>query len=63
MPCLRCGKPSIYQWQICSLGKWVGICAKCDIELNKTVLKFMRVKNWTEIMGKYKKLKDKNNEN
>ena len=42
--CLRCGEKSTQQFQICALdNKWVGICAKCDIELNRMVLKFMRI--------------------
>lgn len=56
VPCLRCGKPSSQQWQICSLGnKWAGICIECDIDLNEYVLKFMRIKKWPAIMSKYLK--------
>lgn len=54
--CLRCGKTSSQQWQICALdNKWAGICKKCDIELNKLVLKFIGIKNWQEIIKKYEK--------
>jgi len=54
VPCLRCGKPSIQQWQICSLdNKYAGVCTECDIELNKLVLKFMRVKERRQIIKKY----------
>ncbi len=43
VPCRRCGGSSSQQWQICSLdNKWAGICDKCDIELNRIVLEFMR---------------------
>jgi len=52
--CLRCGKPSSQQWQICSLGnKWAGICSECDIELNRMVLKFIGAKDWQKILKKY----------
>lgn len=44
VPCMRCGSPSSRQWQICSLGnQWVGVCSKCDIALNRMVLRFMGV--------------------
>ena len=44
VPCLRCGKPSSRQWQICSLSsKYFGVCEKCDIELNVLVLDFFKV--------------------
>ena len=59
VPCLRCGNPSVQQWQICSLGnKWAGVCLKCDVELNKLVLKFMQIKGWPQIIKKYKAIKD-----
>ncbi|HDY90108.1 MAG TPA: hypothetical protein ENH82_18570 [bacterium] len=60
VPCLRCGKPSTQQWQICSLGnKWAGVCTKCDVALNKLVLKFMRIKNQKQIIKAYAVLKGK----
>ncbi len=44
VPCARCGLPSRYQWQICATGNlWQGVCAGCDIGMNRAVLKFMRV--------------------
>lgn len=44
VPCFRCGKPSSQQWQICALNnEYKGVCTKCDIELNKLVLKFFSV--------------------
>lgn len=55
VPCLRCGKPSSQQWQICSLNnKWIGICNKCDIGLNELILKFMRVKGRSQFIKRYK---------
>lgn len=41
VPCLRCGKPSAHQWNICSLPGYHGICADCDVALNRLVLGFM----------------------
>ncbi|RYG88413.1 MAG: hypothetical protein EON59_04505 [Alphaproteobacteria bacterium] len=43
VPCLRCGKPSVHQWNICSLPGQHGICTPCDIALNEAVLAFMGV--------------------
>ena len=44
IPCFRCGKPSSQQWQICALNnEYKGVCAECDIELNRIVLKFMGI--------------------
>ena len=44
VPCFRCGKSSVRQWQICSLNnEYKGLCRQCDIDLNRTVLVFLRV--------------------
>ncbi len=44
VPCFRCGMPSVQQWQICSLNnEYKGLCVQCDIDLNRIVLKFMRI--------------------
>lgn len=54
VPCSRCGAPSVVQWQICSLNKlYGGVCRKCDIELNRLTLRFMKVKNRRAILTKY----------
>ena len=54
VPCAKCGKSSNQQWQICSLGnKWVGICNKCDVDLNRLVLQFFGIKNRRNIMKRY----------
>ena len=55
VPCARCGAPSMYQWQVCAnKNRWRGVCLKCDISLNRVVLKFMRFKNEKELMALYK---------
>lgn len=44
VPCSRCGKPSVHQWNICADGnQFRGCCDECDIELNRMVLLFMRI--------------------
>jgi hypothetical protein len=54
LKCFRCGAPAFYQWQICSDGNvYRPICKKCDIELNKLVLQFMKFPDWEEKMKKY----------
>lgn len=37
IPCFRCKvNKSVYKWQICSdHNKFRGLCADCDIEMNK----------------------------
>jgi len=53
--CIRCGNPADAQWQICSDGNnYRPICNDCDIELNRTVLVFMRHPNVDGLMRKYK---------
>lgn len=43
VPCFRCGAPAQFQWQICSDGnQYRGICATCDIGLNRAALEYMR---------------------
>lgn len=55
VPCLRCGKPSCTQWQICALDNiYEGVCKECDVELNRLVLRFMKVPNVTKIIQRYK---------
>ena len=44
VPCFKCGKPSVSQWQVCSLNnEYKGVCRECDIKLNRIVLKFMKI--------------------
>jgi hypothetical protein len=38
-PCIRCGKPSVFQWQICSDTRYYRpICIECDMALNAMLL-------------------------
>lgn len=55
VPCARCGKPSSQQWQICANDSlYLGVCTDCDVELNRKVLKFMRLPNRKALMIRYK---------
>ena len=57
VPCFRCGRPSVHQWQVCALyGEYKGLCADCDIELNRLVLNFMGIpsKEVSCLMDEYK---------
>jgi len=52
--CFRCGSKGEFTWNICAdnnKDKWV--CLRCDIELNKLVLRFMGFKNWKDKIKKY----------
>lgn len=43
LPCVRCGGKAEFQWQACSDGNiWRPLCVRCDIAVNRLVLKFMR---------------------
>ena len=54
VPCSRCGKPSVFQWNACANGHlYVAICTECDIALNKLVLEFMRIPDRKRLMREY----------
>lgn len=54
VPCTRCGAPSTQQWQACANGRYyVGICDDCDIELNRLVLRFMKIKHRARLLAEY----------
>ena len=55
VPCTRCGEPSVHQWRACADGnQWRGLCARCDVELNRLVLRFMRIPGWARKILAYK---------
>lgn len=57
LKCYRCGKCARYQWQICADGNvYRPICVECDLELNRTVLEFMGIKDVEEKMERYRYL-------
>lgn len=54
VPCFRCGKPSACQWNICADGgRKRGLCQRCDIGLNRTVLKWLRDPEWKAKIDRY----------
>ena len=54
VPCIRCGESSVFQWQICSDGnQFRGLCAGCDILLNKMVLRFIWPRDWKQRLTRY----------
>ena len=63
IPCAGCGQPSTQQWQICSLNSMrLGVCEKCDVNLNRAVLKLFNIRGWPYLITKYgqgKKISDK----
>ena len=55
VPCSRCSAPSVYQWQVCANGnRWLGVCQRCDLELNRRVLRFFKVPGHEKLMQVYK---------
>ena len=55
MPCFRCGRPAVHQWQLCANGnRYLPICTECDIRLNRLVLQFMKHPFRRKLMEKYR---------
>lgn len=55
VPCARCGQPSTQQWSACANNNLhVGVCTKCDVELNRRVLAFFRLPDRDELMRRYR---------
>lgn len=56
VPCARCGRPSRYQWTICSNNNnYMGVCEDCDIAVNKLLLRWFRFPNWKDLYDRYRK--------
>lgn len=54
VPCQRCGAPSRFQWNVCSLGGgYYGVCADCDVLLNHLTLRFFQFGNHEALIAKY----------
>ncbi len=54
VPCLRCGKPSSWQWRCCALGgKYFGMCDDCDVKLNGLLMRFFGIDK--SVIKRYKK--------
>jgi hypothetical protein len=57
--CIRCGHKATQQWQICAdKSLFRAICDKCDIALNRLVLKFMRHPEHKKVGDEYAKTFD-----
>ena len=58
LKCFRCGAQAIHQWQVCSDNNlYRPLCLKCDVLLNKMVLRWMGFQDWKS------KIKDYENRN
>ena len=53
--CVKHKRKAIYKWQICSIGKWEGVCPECDLELNKIALQWRYPKSWKKRFEDYKR--------
>lgn len=54
LKCFRCKNKAVHQWQICADGNvYRPLCLKCDIALNRMVLKWMGFKDWKSKTKKY----------
>lgn len=54
--CARCDKPSVFQWQVCADGNnYRGLCASCDIALNRLVLDWMGHPEADQLLEAYRK--------
>ena len=41
VPCVRCGKPSEFNWFFCAEDQWRGMCRPCDEGLNELGLTYV----------------------
>lgn len=56
VPCARCGRPSVHQWQVCANDRlFQGVCRECDLELNRLVLDYFRVPGRQALMQRYER--------
>jgi endogenous inhibitor of DNA gyrase (YacG/DUF329 family) len=54
LPCTRCGNKSESQWSICADNNlFRPLCTKCDIDLNRLVLKWVNDKDINKKMEIY----------
>jgi hypothetical protein len=55
VPCSRCGAPSHHQWQCyANDNRWLGVCERCDVDLNELALAFFRVPGRRALMKAYR---------
>lgn len=54
VPCFRCDRPSVHQWQICADDNvFRGLCDECDEALNELVLRWMGFTDAFEKIKRY----------
>lgn len=54
VPCFRCGGPGKHQWQICADDNvFRVVCQKCDVALNRLVLRWMKFSDWKAKLKRY----------
>ena len=55
LKCFRCKiRPAVHQWQVCADGNtYRPICLKCDIALNRLVLRWMKINEWHKLLDNY----------
>ena len=54
LKCFKCGKPALYQWQICSDNNiYRPLCPICDLNINILVIQFMQFDNELVLIGEY----------
>jgi hypothetical protein len=55
--CAKHRRKAIYEWRICSAhgdAQWEGVCAECDLELNRIALQWRFPKTWKKRFEAYK---------
>lgn len=59
VPCVKCGKPSRYQFRICSTDRWTAVCPDCDLYINRIVACWAYgKKQGNEIVDAYEQTRD-----
>ena len=57
MKCQRCSRKALFQWNCCANGnRWVPVCEKCDIALNKAAMEFFRIPNRRALLKRYENM-------
>jgi hypothetical protein len=55
LKCQRCGGKPEHQWNCCANdNRWVPVCRRCDIELNRLALDFFKIKGRKSLMKAYR---------
>lgn len=58
VPCLRCGQPSRQEFSIYALDTLhYGVCDRCDVGINRAVLRYVQYPSWRAIIRAYARAK------